>query len=116
MIIPVSELIASAKSQCSCMDQNAAKRFYDNNESTVIIDVREPQEAEQAKLTASINIPRGLLEMKVTEHCEQHDIPILLHCGAGGRAALSAYTLQIMGYSNVHVIDAQFDDILEVFT
>ena len=115
MIIPVSELIASAKSQCNCMNPHAAKKFYENNEGTVIIDVREPHEAEKGKLTDSINIPRGLLEMKVTEHCEQHDIPILIHCAAAGRASLSAYTLQIMGYSNVHVIDANFDDILEVF-
>ena len=115
MIIPVSELIASAKSHCSCKDPNEAKKFYDNNEGVVIVDVREPQEAEQLKLIDSINIPRGLLEIKITEYCDQHDKPILIHCAAGGRAALSAYTLQIMGYSNVHVIDAKFDDILEVF-
>ncbi len=116
MIIPVSELIASAKMQCSCKDQDAAKEFFDKNEGTVIIDVREPHETEQSKLAESINIPRGLLEMKITEVCDQHDNPILIHCAAGGRASLSAYTLQIMGYSNVHVIDAKFDDILETFT
>ena len=115
MIIPVNELIASAKMQCSCKDQNAAKDFYDNNEDVVIIDVREPHEAEKSKLADSINIPRGLLEMKITEYCDQHDKPILIHCAAGGRASLSAYTLQIMGYSNVHVIDAKFDEILETF-
>lgn len=115
MIIPVNELIASAKSQCSCKNPLSAKIFYDTNEGVVIIDVREPHEAEQVKLKESINIPRGLLEMKITDVCDQHDIPILIHCAAGGRASLSAYTLQIMGYSNVHVIDAKFDEIIDVF-
>lgn len=115
MIIPVNELITSAKLQCSCMDLIAAKRFYEENIGTVIIDVREPYEVEQAKLKDSINIPRGLLEMKITEVCDLHDKPILVHCAAGGRASLSVYTLQIMGYSNVHVIDARFDEIKEAF-
>ena len=115
MIIPVTELVASAKSQCNCMDQVAAKLFFDRHDNAVIIDVREPKEAEESKLTDSINIPRGLLAMKITEVCESPDAPILVHCGTGARASLSAYTLQIMGYSNVHVIDANFEEIKSVF-
>jgi phage shock protein E len=115
MIIPVSELITSAKSHCNCMDQVAAKLYFDRQEDAVIIDVREPKEAEESRLTDSINIPRGLLEMKITEICDTPDIPILVHCSAGGRASLSAYTLQIMGYANVHVIEAKFDEIKAVF-
>jgi len=115
MIIPVSELIAAAKLQCNCMDQIAAKLFFDRHEDAVIIDVREPKEADESKLIDSINIPRGLLEMKITDVCEDPDTPILVHCGTGGRASLSSATLQIMGYSNVHIIDAKFDDIKAVF-
>lgn len=116
MLIPVSDLIAAAKLQCSCKSPAEAVEFYNNNENTVVIDVREPHEAEKAALTMSVNIPRGLLEMQVTKVCETADIPILLHCGAGGRASLSAYTLQIMGYSNVHFIDAGFEEIQQAFS
>ena len=115
MIIPVSELITSAKSQCDCMDPVAAKLFFDRHDDAVIIDVREPKETEESKLIDSINIPRGLLEMKITDVCDDPETPILVHCGAGGRASLSACTLQTMGYSNVHVIDAKFDEIRTVF-
>jgi phage shock protein E len=115
MIIPVSELISSAKLQCNCMDQLAAKLFYDRHDDAVIIDVREPHEVDESSLIDSTNIPRGLLEMKITSICENHDTPILVHCAAGGRASLSASTLQMMGYSNVHVIDATFDEIRHVF-
>lgn len=115
MLVPVSDLIASAKMQSSCKSANEAKQFYENNVGTIILDVREPHEVDKACLMSSVHIPRGLLEMKIAEICDTHDVPILIHCAAGGRASLSACTLQMMGYSNVHVIDAQFDEILQVF-
>lgn len=115
MLIPVNDLIAAAKLQCSCKSPAEAREFYDKNENTVILDVREPHEAEKASLSMSINIPRGLLEMQVGKICETADVPILVHCGAGGRASLSAYTLQVIGYSNVHVIDAGFEEIQQTF-
>ena len=115
MIIPVSDLISSAKSHCNCMDTVAAKLYYDQHDDAVIIDVREPRELDEICLDNAINIPRGLLEMKITDLCPEHDRVILVHCAGGGRASLSAYTLQTMGYSNVHIIDAKIEQIKEVF-
>ncbi len=116
MIKTVSELIAEAKSQCSCLDVTTALEMFNDTDGAVIIDVREPGEAEKKKLEQSSNIPRGLLEMKIIDLCPEADTTIILHCGAGGRASLSALTLQNMGYNNVHVIDAEFDDILKIFS
>lgn len=115
MIIPVSELVERAKSHCDCMDPVAAKMYFDRHDDAVIIDVREPGEAEESRLADSNNIPRGLLEMKIANTCPEANTPILLHCAAGGRASLSAHTLEMMGYSNVHVIDAKFDAIKSAF-
>ena len=115
MIIPASDLITAAKSSCDCLDHVQAKLFFDRNENTIVIDVREPKEAESSKLKESVNIPRGLLEMKIMDICDKHDTPILVHCKTGGRASLSANTLQIMGYSNVHVIVADYDDLKMTF-
>jgi len=115
MIIPVTELIASAKSHCSCLDPAAAKQFFDEHDNAVIIDVREPKEVEESSLNGSVNIPRGLLEMKITEVCPEPDRPVLVHCAAGGRSSLAAHTLKIMGYTNVHVIDAKLEDIKAAF-
>ena len=116
MIIPASDLITAAKSNCDCLDHVQAKLFFDRNEDTIVIDVREPKEAESSKLKESVNIPRGLLEMKIMDICDKHDAPILIHCKTGGRASLSANTLQIMGYSNVHVIVADYDDLKMTFS
>lgn len=116
MLKPVSDFIAEAQAQCKCLDAESAKiLFFDEADSVVIIDVREPHEATESKLKHSINIPRGLLEMKITGHCPDHDTTILIHCAAGGRASLAAARLKEMGYTKVHPITAKFDEIKETF-
>ena len=115
MIKIAGELIAEAQTQIDCVDVVSAKTLYDNAENPVIIDVREAQNAEKSKIKDSINISRGLIEMKISKHCPDSESLILTHCGGGGRASLAALTLQKMGYTNVHAITATFDDIKNVF-
>ena len=115
MIKPVTEFIAEAKTQCKCLDSLSALEFYNQNANTTIIDVREPGETEKDKLSMSVNIPRGLLEMKIEKTCPDADQPILTHCGGGGRASMAAARLQEMGYTNVFAIDAKYEDLKTVF-
>ena len=65
MIKPASEFIAEAQAQINCLDAVSAKALYDQSEGVIIIDVRESENAEASQLTASINISRGLIEMKI---------------------------------------------------
>ena len=115
MIKTAGELIAEAQTQIDCVDVVSAKMLYDNAENPVIIDVREAQNAEKSNIKDSINISRGLIEMKISKHCSDSETLILTHCGGGGRASLAALTLQKMGYTNVHAITATFDDIKNAF-
>ena len=115
MIKTASELIAEAQARISCLDVPAAKILYDQSENAIIIDVREVDSAAASKLGDSVNISRGLIEMKVPKLCANPDTLILTHCGGGGRASLAALTLQEMGYVNVHAITAKFEDIKSAF-
>ena len=115
MIKTAGELISEAQTQINCVDAISAKSLYQNSENAVIIDVREAQNAENSKLKDSINISRGLIEMKIAKHCPDSETLILTHCGGGGRASLAALTLQKMGYTNVHAITATFEDIKDAF-
>ena len=115
MIMTAGELIAEAQNQIDCVDVVSAKTLYDNAENPVIIDVREAKNAEKSKLKDSINISRGLIEMKIAKHCPDSETLILTHCGGGGRASLSALTLKKMGYTNVYAITATFKEIKEIF-
>ena len=115
MIKTAAELITEAQAQIDCLDVASAKALYEGSENAVIIDVREAKSAAKSKLKDSINISRGLIEMKVAKHCPDPATLILTHCGGGGRASLAALTLQEMGYTNVYAITAKFDDIKEIF-
>ena len=110
-----SELITEAQTHINCLDVTSAKKLYDEIPNHAIIDVREAKNAEKSKLKNSINISRGLIEMKIENYCPDSQTLILTHCGGGGRASLAALTLQEMGYTNVYAITATFDEIKEAF-
>ena len=119
MIKTAAELIADAQTQINCVDIATAKALYDEAVikagGAIIIDVREAHSAAECKLNASINISRGLIEMQVPKLCTDPDTLILTHCAGGGRASLTALTLQNMGYTNVHAVTAKYADMKEVF-
>lgn len=115
MIKPVSEFIAEAQQQISCLNAVSAKALYDEAESALILDVREEMSARKDHLADSVNVPRGLIEMKVPGLCPGSDILILVHCGGGGRASLAALRLKEMGYTNTHAITDKYENIKAVF-
>ena len=77
----------------------------------VVIDVREADEFREGHINGATNIPRGLLEFKLsgTPELGARDMNIVLYCKTSGRAALSAASLQDMGYLHVKSIARGFD-------
>ncbi|KTF13220.1 rhodanese-like domain-containing protein [Pseudoalteromonas sp. H105] len=91
-----------------------AKQELEQNHG-LLIDVREPAEHTTKAAIGAINIPRGLLEMKLMEIEKDPARPIYLHCASGARATLSAEALTRVGYENVTVITCKADTICHVF-
>lgn len=77
----------------------------------MLIDVREADEFREGHIAGALNIPRGLLEFKLsgTPELAARDMSIVLYCKTSGRAALSAAALQDMGYLHVQSIAGGFD-------
>jgi phage shock protein E len=115
MLKTAGDLIAEAQRHIQCVDVATAKKIYDENADAVIVDVREAHSAAEVKLTDSVNISRGLLEMQVHKVCPAATTVILTHCGGGGRASLAAHTLKQLGYTEVYAITAPFEEIKDVF-
>lgn len=92
---------------------DAAKELKQNG--GVLIDVREPAEAEKEPSPGSVNFPRGVLEMKMLEKYQDEATPVYLHCASGVRARLAAEQLMQMGYINVSVVDSKVIDICKYF-
>ncbi|MCP4987412.1 MAG: rhodanese-like domain-containing protein [Colwellia sp.] len=82
----------------------------------LIIDVREPSEYAEKSAKGVINIPRGLLEMKMLQMHSNEDLAIFIYCATGARAVFSAEQLKRVGYKNVSVITSSLDDICNAFS
>jgi phage shock protein E len=115
MIKSANDIIAQAQAKINCIDAATAKELYAKSDNCVILDVRESSSAAESKLSVSINISRGLIEMKVPKHCTDPEQLIFTHCAAGGRASLAALTLQEMGYKNVYAITAKYEELKDLF-
>lgn len=70
----------------------------------VALDIRDPDEHAAGHIPGSVNISRGKLEMNVEGRLPDLDAQILCYCNAFNRGALSAATLQDMGYKNARYI------------
>jgi rhodanese-related sulfurtransferase len=95
-----NELVNAAKKYAPQITVEQAKQEIEAG-SVVILDVREPKEFKQGHLPGAINIPRGLLEFKVLDKIPDQNSNIVVYCKVGGRGALAAKTLRILGYNNV---------------
>lgn len=110
MFKPAHELVVEAKKlvkECSPEELHARMAAP----HALVIDVREPDEYRQGHIPGAVNIPRGMLEFKISSEpaLQQVDRPILLCCKSSGRAALSAVALHNMGFSNVVSVAGGFD-------
>lgn len=103
------DLVMEAKKHVAEISIEEAQKLLCSD--TLIVDVREPFEYEEGHVPGAINIPRGMLEFKMTqdEVLIDRNRPILLYCKTSGRAALSAVALKSLGYDHVRSIAGGFD-------
>jgi len=70
-------------------------------EQFVFLDIREESEWAAGRIPGASYLGRGILERDIEKRVPDHDAEIILYCGGGNRSALSADSLQKMGYTNV---------------
>ncbi len=114
MLTPIPDLLKIITPNQRRIDAEQAKKELEQNKG-LLIDVREPAEHATKAATGAINIPRGLLEMKLMEIEKDAARPIYLHCASGARATLSAEALTRVGYINVTVITCDATKVLNTF-
>jgi len=88
--------------ECSAADVKAKR---DRGETFHFVDVREDHEFEKEHAAGARHIGRGVLERDIETLIPDKDEEIVLYCGGGFRSALTAESLQKMGYRNVLSMD-----------
>lgn len=103
------DLVAAARGRIHEIGPDAATAVL--AEADVLIDVREADEYAAGHIAGAINIPRGLLEFRLssTAELDSRALRVVLYCKTSGRAALSAVAMADMGYLDVHSIAGGYD-------
>ena len=114
-ITPVSELVAKANEQIEVMTpQQALERQAQGD--AVLVDIRDIRELERdGRIKGAVHVPRGMLEFWFDPASPYHRQNLadasktyVLFCAAGWRSALSAKTLEDMGFENIAHVDGGF--------
>ena len=97
----------------SIVPKISCDKFSNNLENYLVIDVREGTEiAETGSIPHAINIPRGLIEMKLSPSNDNQylngDTSIVVYCGGGSRASLAGKTLKDLGFKNVYNLEGGY--------
>jgi rhodanese-related sulfurtransferase len=101
------KLVADAKKNVTEISPgDAAAKSKSGN--AVIIDVRDKDEWDEGHIPGAIHMSRGTVELDMEEKLPDTNAMIICHCGGGGRSALTAESLQKMGYKNVRSMAGGF--------
>lgn len=101
-------LVEDARGRIREIGVAEVRRWLDEGRKFALIDVREDHEWQKERARGARHLGRGILERDVEKELPEPETEIVLYCGGGYRSALSADSLQKMGYRNVRSLAGGF--------
>lgn len=98
-------LVEEARQRIKTSSIQEVKARLDRGERFHFIDVREDHEFAKDHARGAVHLGRGILERDIETVIPDKGTEIVLYCGGGFRSALSAESLQRMGYTRVVSMD-----------
>jgi len=91
------------------------KSAFDQNALGLLVDVREPEEYADGYIPGAVNVPRGVIELRIWGYVgfpDKTDMnkKMTLYCGSGARCILAAKSLQDLGFHDITAADMRIDD------
>ena len=111
------DFVKAAKASIKEVSPEQLQQMHESTQDLLILDVREASEHEQGHIEGALLVPRGILEAaadpKYSKHLpalsSAHQRPVAIYCASGGRSAMAANTLQMMGFGDVVSVEGGFD-------
>jgi rhodanese-related sulfurtransferase len=110
------DFVQEARAQIREIDGDTLMRMLEEKPDLLLVDVREPSEHEHGHLPNAHLVPRGILEAAADLHYSKRDAllsgarnqPLVVYCATGGRSAMAALVLQMMGFREVYNLAGGF--------
>ena len=105
-----AHLIAEARARIENLSPAAVAAEMEGGD-VLLVDVREAEEWRQGRIPGAIHTSRGMLEFSADPTSAYYRPGfdpadrIILYCASGGRSALAADMLQILGYDRIAHLD-----------
>lgn len=114
--LSLMDFVSAARAQIKEVAPAELQQLLKGEADLLLVDVRESSEHEQGHLQGAHLVPRGILEAAADINYPKHDEtlytarerPVVLYCATGGRSAMAALTLQLMGFKQVYSLAGGF--------
>lgn len=114
--VGLMDFVKAAKSCIQEVTPDQLEAMATEKADLLILDVRESSEHEQGHIKNALRVPRGILEAAadpaypkhVPELSSARGRPIVCYCATGGRSAMAAAVLQMMGFKEVYSLAGGF--------
>lgn len=100
-ILLIQDLIDSAFRKYKAVTPTQAVTLM-NDESTIVVDVREANEYAEGHIEGSRHIPVAKIEERAYELEEHKNSPVIVTCQSGTRSPHACKKLAALGFSNVY--------------
>ncbi|MEM0925932.1 MAG: rhodanese-like domain-containing protein [Planctomycetota bacterium] len=87
----------------------SVKDLFDRHEDFLLLDVRQPEEFETARIEGSCLIPMGELGERLDELGDDLQRRIVVQCHHGGRSMQVTQALRSRGFENVQNMEGGID-------
>ena len=111
MTSSVKEMLAEASAVVPRL-QPAALQDLLRAGNVLLLDVRDAPELAGGKIKGAVHVSRGMLEFRADPQSPYYnpvfkkEMPVVLYCASGGRAALAGKVLRDFGYQTVYTVGA----------
>jgi rhodanese-related sulfurtransferase len=114
--LSLMDFVNAARAQVKEVDPAELQKMQAEMPDLLLVDVRESSEHEQGHIQNALLVPRGILEAAADLDYPKHvdalytarERPVALYCATGGRSAMAAVTLHMMGFKNVYSLAGGF--------
>jgi rhodanese-related sulfurtransferase len=93
------------KHEIKTVDVHELKNKMDTQPNLCLIDVRELEEWQTARIPGAYHIPKDHIASNIESKVSDKTHPIYLHCRGGVRSLYAAQCLMDIGYEEVYSVD-----------
>lgn len=115
--VGLMDFVKAAKSCIKEVDADELQRMQQEKTDLLVIDVRESAEHErEGHIKDALFVPRGIIEAVADPGYPHHlpelvtarERPVVCYCATGGRSAMAAAVMQMMGFKEVYSLAGGF--------